>query len=82
MVRRRRLGIRNSSDGQTPVAPPAPGFGGRPWYGNGEPTFPHGGEGLGAMCDWLLTATGTSAEAIAVAIEVPHGPVVETLMER
>jgi hypothetical protein len=34
------------------------------------------------MCDWLLTATGTSAEAIAVAIEVPHGPVVETLMER
>jgi len=48
----------------------------------GEHTFPHGGEGLGAMCDWLLTATGTSAEAIAVAIEVPHGPVVETLMER
>ncbi len=25
----------------------------------GEHTFPHGGEGLGAMCDWLLTATGT-----------------------
>ena len=48
----------------------------------GEHTFPHGGEGLGAMCDWLLTATGTSAEVIAVAIEVPHGPVVETLMER
>ena len=48
----------------------------------GEHTFPHGGEGLGAMCDWLLTATGAPAEAIAVAIEVPHGPVVETLMER
>jgi transposase len=48
----------------------------------GEHTFPHGGEGLGAMCDWLLTKTGAPVEAIAVAIEVPHGPVVETLMER
>jgi transposase len=48
----------------------------------GERTFPHGGEGLGAMCEWLLTATGAPAEAIGVAIEVPHGPVVETLMER
>ena len=48
----------------------------------GEHTFPHGGEGLGAMCDWLLTTTGAPAEAIAVAIEVPHGPVVETLMDR
>ena len=48
----------------------------------GERTFPHGGEGLGAMCDWILTATGALAETIGVAIEVPHGPVVETLMER
>jgi transposase len=48
----------------------------------GERTFPHGGEGLGAMCDWILTTSGTEAKAIGVAIEVPHGPVVETLMER
>lgn len=48
----------------------------------GERAFPHGGEGLCAMCDWLLTTAGAPPEAIAVAIEVPHGPVVETLMER
>lgn len=48
----------------------------------GEHTFPHDGEGLGAMCDWISTTSGAPAEAIAVAIEVPHGPVVETLMER
>ena len=48
----------------------------------GERAFPHGGAGLGALCDWLLAMTGEPAAMIAVAIEVPHGPVVETLMER
>lgn len=48
----------------------------------GERAFPHGGAGLGALCDWLLAMTGAPAAMIAVAIEVPHGPVVETLMER
>jgi transposase len=48
----------------------------------GERAFPHGGEGLGAMCDWILTTAGTPADAIGIAIEVPHGPVVETLMDR
>lgn len=48
----------------------------------GERTFEHGGAGLGAMCDWLRATTGSPAGAIAVAIEVPHGPVVETLLER
>ena len=48
----------------------------------GERAFPHGGGGLGALCDWLLAMTGAPAAAIAVAIEVPHGPVVETLLER
>ncbi len=48
----------------------------------GERTFPHGGEGLGALCDWILTTTLARAETIGVAIEVPHGPVVETLLER
>jgi transposase len=48
----------------------------------GEKAFSHGGAGLAAMCDWLLLTTGTTADQIAVAIEVPHGPVVETLLER
>ena len=48
----------------------------------GEHTFPHGGEGLGAMCEWILTTTNAPAETIGAAIEVPHGPVVETLLER
>jgi transposase len=48
----------------------------------GERSFPHGGEGLGAMCDWILTTSGAEAKTIGVAIEVPHGPVVETLMDR
>lgn len=48
----------------------------------GERAFPHGGAGLGALCDWLLAMTGEPAAMIAIAIEVPHGPVVETLMER
>ena len=48
----------------------------------GERAFPHGGAGLGALCDWLLTTTGALAATIAVAIEVPHEPVVETFLER
>src|ERR1700692_3936725 len=48
----------------------------------GERAFPHGGAGLGALCDWLLATTGAVAATIAVAIEVPHGRVVETFLER
>jgi transposase len=48
----------------------------------GERSVPHGGAGLGELCDWLTTKTGASPAAIAVAIEVPHGPVVEVLLER
>jgi transposase len=48
----------------------------------GERVFPHGGEGLTALCAWLLATTGAEPGAIAVAIEVPHGPVVEALLER
>ena len=41
------------------------------------------GEGLAAMAAWLM-ATSSAAEPtqIHIAIEVPHGPVVETLIER
>lgn len=48
----------------------------------GERSFAHGGAGLAEMVAWILALTGTSAEAVHVAIEVPHGPVVESLMER
>jgi transposase len=49
----------------------------------GERIFKHGGEGLGQMANWLMTASGAeNAGQIHIAIEVPHGPVVETLLER
>jgi transposase len=49
----------------------------------GEKIFKHGGEGLAEMAAWLMTASGAGDPGqIHVAIEVPHGPVVETLIER
>jgi transposase len=47
-----------------------------------ERAFPHSGSGLDRLCRWLLQTTGAEAGSIGVAIEVPHGPVVETLIER
>jgi len=48
----------------------------------GPRRFAHGGEGLAALADWALAASGVRPEEIWVAIEVPHGPVVESLIER
>ncbi len=48
----------------------------------GQRSFPHSGSGLAQMADWILQQTGTSAQAVSVAIEVNHGPVVDFLMER
>src|SRR5882724_11513427 len=49
----------------------------------GERIFKHGGEGLAEMAAWLLASSGADEPGqIHVAIEVPHGPVVETLIER
>jgi transposase len=45
-------------------------------------SFAHGGEGLAEMGAWLIAASGAAPQAVHVAIEVPHGPVVEALMER
>src|SRR5215216_4848783 len=42
----------------------------------------HGGAELSEMCAWLLEKTGAEPAEIAVAIETPHGPVVEALLER
>jgi transposase len=48
----------------------------------GKRSFAHGGEGLAEMCAWLVATSGAEPGAIHVAIETPHGPVVETLLER
>src|SRR5215467_12605089 len=48
----------------------------------GERDFAHGGEGLAEMAAWLTSITGAEPSAIHVAIEIPHGPIVETLLER
>lgn len=48
-----------------------------------EQGFKHGGEGLAEMATWLVATSGAAAASqIQIAIEVPHGPVVETLIER
>jgi transposase len=47
----------------------------------GERRFPHGGSGLAALCDWLVSVAGDPA-SVGVAIEVPHGPVVDALQDR
>jgi len=49
----------------------------------GQKFFKHSGEGLAEMADWLLKTSGAEAAGqVFVAIEVPHGPVVEALIER
>jgi len=48
----------------------------------GEKIFKHSGEGLAGMAAWLAAVSGAADPGqIYAAIEVPHGPVVETLME-
>src|SRR4051795_1826789 len=47
----------------------------------GERAFPHGGAGLTALCDWLVSEAGDPC-SVVVAIEVPHGPVVDALLDR
>src|SRR5215468_4382423 len=48
----------------------------------GQRKFAHGGAGLSDMIAWLLKAIGGTAGEIHVAIETPHGPIVEALLER
>jgi len=47
----------------------------------GERSFPHSGVGLAELSDWILSIVG-AANAVAIAIEVPHGPVVDSLIDR
>lgn len=46
----------------------------------GERGFAHSAEGLSTTVDWLLKMAKQKPDAIAVAIEKPHGAVVETLL--
>ncbi len=46
----------------------------------GSRAFPHGGAGQAELVRWLLEETGAAPGQIAVAIETPHGPVVEGLL--
>ncbi len=48
----------------------------------GEKAFSHSGEGFHQMMDWMRDTAGCDLTEIATSIEVPHGPVVESLMER
>jgi len=47
-----------------------------------ERGFAHSAEGLSETVDWLLNLAQQDGGRIAVAIEKPHGAVVETLLER
>lgn len=47
-----------------------------------ERAVPHSGEGLEELIAELLRRTDQNPQAVGVAIELPHGPVVEALLER
>ena len=47
----------------------------------GEREFAHSGDGLAELCAWLIAMSGCEPHKIAVAIETPHGPVVEMLID-
>jgi transposase len=46
-----------------------------------EKSFLHGGEGLQELADWIRDTSKVDPGQVAVGIEVPHGPVVESLMD-
>lgn len=48
----------------------------------GERRIAHTAAGLDGLCSWLTEAGGGDVTQVLVAIEVPHGIVVETLLER
>jgi transposase len=47
----------------------------------GEKQVEHSGNGIRQCIDWLLALAGGDASSVAVAIEVPRGAMVESLME-
>lgn len=47
----------------------------------GHRPFPHSGGGLTELVEWIRAVSGKDPDHVAVGIEVPHGPVVEHLMD-
>jgi hypothetical protein len=47
-----------------------------------ERQVPHEGQALAEMADWLVALASGQADEVAVAIEVPHGAIVDTLLDR
>jgi hypothetical protein len=48
----------------------------------GERSVPHRGDALIELVDWLLAFAEGELTSIAIALEVPRGPVVDTLLDR
>jgi transposase len=48
----------------------------------GERVVTHSGDGIAELCDWLQEVGEGDLDNVHVAIEVPHGAVVEMLLER
>ena len=46
-----------------------------------EKSFPHSGEGFHQLQEWICDHTQETNDRVALAIELPNGPVVESLME-
>jgi transposase len=47
-----------------------------------ERSFAHAGDAVAAFAEWLNELAGDEPDGVAVAIEIPRGAVVETLVER
>ena len=47
----------------------------------GEREFSHSGTGLAELGNWVVSIAG-AANGVLVAVEVPHGPVVDALLDR
>ena len=48
----------------------------------GKACFSHGGKGIADLFSWLVDKTGADPGSIGVALEVPHGAVVDGLLDR
>ena len=48
----------------------------------GKASFSHGGRGVAQLLSWLLDTTGADSGSIGVALEAPHGAVVDGLLDR
>ncbi len=47
-----------------------------------ERQFEHSGTGLSRLAEWILERSEHNAAQVRVAIEIPHGPIVDSLLDR